>query len=69
MYFGEGKGWVKYVDKKDLWKYLKYEGEIKNGKPHGDGTWKCGFMFFMLESLWTVICLVKELNIMLKVGG
>ena len=45
LYF-RGGSWVKYVDKKDLWKYWKYEGEIKNGKPHGDGTWKCGFMFF-----------------------
>ena len=24
LYFGEGKGWVKYVEKKDLWKYWKY---------------------------------------------
>ena len=49
MYFGGGKGWVKYVDKKDLWQYWKYEGEIKNGKPHGEGTWKSSLWIYVGE--------------------
>ena len=49
MYFGAGKGWVKHVDKKDLPRYWKYEGEIKNGKPHGEGTWKSSLWIYVGE--------------------